>query len=88
MYLTRLMYDYVEQKVMYKTKVIETFRGEKYKHLSFDRYMEKDDTLSADIIGQLLIVGLCQSNNKFYWASVGSQFRANDKLITQGKARH
>jgi len=75
--------DYAEQKLIYKAKVIETYRGRVSGELSYDMYIEKGE--SAEFIDEPFIITLCQSKDGFYWPGVGASFTADKRLIGLAK---
>ena len=75
--------DYAEQKLIYKAKVIETYRGRVSGELSYDMYIEKGE--SAEFIDEPFIITLCQSKDGFYWPGVGASFSADKRLIELAK---
>jgi len=75
--------DYVEQKLVYQAKVIETYRGSVGSELSYDMYIEKGE--SAEFIEEPFIITLCQSKEGFYWPGVGASFSADKRLVDLAK---
>jgi len=53
--------DYEEEKQIYHAKVLETYRGQKWKNISYTMIVEKGET--AIINKSPAVITLCKSNN-------------------------
>lgn len=71
--------DYSEQKFIYHAKVIETFRGEAKKRISYAIYVEKGE--APDYPETQFIISLCKSDEAYYWPGTGALFSADSRLI-------
>jgi hypothetical protein len=71
--------DYSEQKFVYHAHVIETFRGETKKNITYVMFVEGGEQPRS--YKNPLIITLCHSNDEgFYWPGVGSDYLAHNKL--------
>ena len=75
--------DFSEQQFIYNADVIETYRGEIKKTISYMMLVEKSE--KADFSKVPFIITLCTSNEGFYWPGVGASFSADSRLITLAK---
>lgn len=75
--------DYSEQKIICYADVIETYRGEIQKNISYVMYVEKGE--EPNFPETAFIITLCKSNEGFYWPGVGAIFSADIRLRTLAK---
>lgn len=71
--------DYSERKDVYHADVLETYRGESVKNITYLMYVEQGE--SAEFSRDPFIVALCRSDDGLYWPGVGASFAADEKLV-------
>lgn len=75
--------DYAEQQFIFKANVIETYRGEAKKNISYMMRVERGE--EANFPKYPVIITLCKSNEGFYWPGVGAMFSADSRLRNLAK---
>ena len=75
--------DFSEQQFIYNADVIETYRGEIKKNISYMMQVEKGEEAGFSEVP--FIITLCTSNESFYWPGVGASFSADSRLISLAK---
>ena len=66
------------EKHIYYARVIETYRGQEFKDISFSLICEKGEGLVND--DKPVVVTLCIGNEGFYWPGPGSEFPGTDEM--------
>ena len=69
----------VEEKHVYRAKVLEAYRGQKLKNISYTLVCEKGE--EANISKQPFIITLCVDKEGFFWPGTGSDFEATQEII-------
>lgn len=69
----------VEEKHIYHAKVIETYRGQTLKNISYTLVSEKGE--GTTIIKKPFIITLCVDKEGFFWPGTGSDFEATQEII-------
>lgn len=69
----------VEEKHIYHAKVLETYRGQKLKNISYTLVCEKGE--ETTIIKQPFIITLCADKEGFFWPGTGSDFEATQENL-------
>ncbi len=75
--------DFAEQKLIYNADVIETYRGEETKNISYMMRVEKGE--KPNFPKTPFIITLCKSKEGFYWPGVGANFSADNRLRALAK---
>lgn len=75
--------DYSEQKIICYADVIETYRGETQKNISYVMYVEKGE--KPNFPETEFIITLCKSKEGFYWPGVGAIFSSDIRLRSLAK---
>lgn len=75
--------EYSEQKFTYHADVIETYRGESKKSITYVMYAEGAEQPGSH--EKPFIITLCHDDEGFYWPGVGSEFLAHSKLKVLAK---
>ncbi len=70
--------DYAEEKQIYHATVLETYRGQKRKNISYTMTVEKGE--AAIINRSPVVVTLCKSNDAFFWPGTGSRFSGTEEV--------
>lgn len=70
--------DYAEEKQTYHAKVLETYRGQQRKNISYTMTVEKGETAIID--KSPAVVTLCKSNDVFFWPGTGSKFPGTEEV--------
>ena len=75
--------DDVEEKQIYHARVLETFRGQHMKKISYMLICEKGEYASehASIVGKKSVITLCLDNEGFWYPGTGSKFPATEEVI-------
>lgn len=68
-----------EDDLIYKARVLRTFRGPSLTHLTYVAGVERGETASLSY--EPVLLTLCASGSKFYWAGTGSSFPADEAVL-------
>lgn len=72
-----------DEKQIYHARVLETFRGQHLKKISYMFVCEKGEYASehVSIVGKTSVVTLCIDNEGFWYPGTGSEFPATGEVI-------
>ncbi len=76
--------DYAEEQHVYNAAVLETYRGQPLKNISYAMIVEKGE--AAILSKEPVILTLCEKEGIFFWPGVGSKFPASNQVKSVAKA--
>ncbi len=75
--------DPYSEKNIYHAKVLETFRGQKLKNISY--ILISDKGADSTLIEEPVVITLCADKEGFFWPGTGSMFEATEKVIKKAR---
>jgi len=75
--------DFSEKKLIFYADVIEIFKGEAKKKISYEMIVEKNEEVGFD--KEIKMVCLCENNNVLFWPGTGSSFPNENFIIKRAK---
>ena len=68
---------------IYHAKVLETFRGQQFRNISYILISDKGS--DPTLVKQPVIITLCSVKDGFFWPGTGSMFEATEEVIKKAR---